>query len=62
MSTTTQTPTGAIGLRGRISALYIDPDFAAMAVFSALGLLASLFFVSHFPLSVEDAKFLASYL
>jgi hypothetical protein len=62
MSTTTKTSTDAIGLRDRISALYIDPDLTAIAVFSALGLLVSLYFMSHFSFSVEDATFLASYL
>ena len=40
MSTTSQTTsTSLIGLRHRISAVVNDPDFAAVALFSALGLL-----------------------
>jgi hypothetical protein len=46
---TTQTSTGLIGLRHRISAVVNDPDFAATALFSALGLLASFYFMSHLP-------------
>jgi hypothetical protein len=55
---TTQTSTGLIGLRHRISAVVNDPDFAATALFSALGLLASFYFMTHLP--VED--FLAPWL
>jgi hypothetical protein len=69
MSTITQTSTGFIGLRGRISAVLYDPDFVAVAVFSAvgllvsaLGLLASFYFASHFPSLVDDAASLAPYL
>jgi hypothetical protein len=62
MSTTIQTSTRAIGPRDRISAVLNDPNFAVVAIFSGLGLLASLYFMSHFPFSVEDATFLASYL
>ena len=47
--TSTQTSTGVIGLRHRISAVLNDPDFAATALFSALGLLASFYFMSHLP-------------
>ncbi len=51
MSTTTQTTqtlTGLIGLRSRISAVVSDPEFVAVALFSALGLLASFYFMTHF--------------
>jgi hypothetical protein len=58
MSTTTQTSTGYIGLRHRTSALFKDPNFTVVALFSALGLLASFYFMTHFP--VED--FLAAWL
>ena len=59
---TTQTSTGLIGLRHRISAVINDPDFVAVALFSALGLLASFYFMTHLTLSVEDASFLAQWL
>ena len=49
MSTTTQTSTGFIGLWHRTSAVVNDPDFAATALFSALGLLASFYFMTHLP-------------
>jgi hypothetical protein len=62
MSTVTQTSTGLIGLRHRISAVLNDPDFAAVAAFSAVGLLASFYFMSHFPLLVDEATSLAPYL
>jgi hypothetical protein len=62
MSTITQTSTGFVGRRHRISAVLSDSDFAAIAVFSALGLLASFYFVSHFPSLVDDAASLAPYL
>jgi hypothetical protein len=59
MSTTPQTTsTGLISLRHRISTVVNDPDFVATALFSALGLLASLYFMTHVP--VED--FLAAWL
>jgi hypothetical protein len=58
MTITTQTSTGLIGLRSRIWTVVNDPDFAATALFSALGLLASFYFMTHFP--VED--FLAPWL
>jgi len=45
---TTQTSTGLIGLRYRISAVVSDPEFIAVALFSALGLLASFYFMTHF--------------
>jgi hypothetical protein len=61
MSTITDTSTGFIGLH-RILAGLNDPNFPAVAIFSALGLLASFYFMSHFPIAVEDAPFLASYL
>ena len=57
---TTQTSTGLIGLRHRISAVVNDPDFVAVALFSALGLLASFYFMTHFALSVEDATLLVT--
>ena len=56
MSTTTQ---GFTGLRHRISAVAIDPDLAVVVLFSALGLLAAFYLMTHFPLSVEDAAFIA---
>jgi hypothetical protein len=59
MSTTTQ---GFVGLRHRISAVAIDPNLTAVVLFSALGLLASFYFMTHFPLSVEDATLLAQWL
>jgi hypothetical protein len=69
MSTIAQTSTGSIGLRHRISAVLNDPDFVAVAVFSgvgllvsALGLLASFYFMGHFPSLVDDAASLAPYL
>jgi hypothetical protein len=62
MSTTTQSSTGFIGLRHRISALVNDPNFSAVALFSALGLLTSFYFMTHFPFPVEDATFLAPWL
>jgi hypothetical protein len=33
-----------------------------VVLFSALGLLAALYFMTHFPLSVEDATFLSQWL
>jgi hypothetical protein len=63
MSTTSQTTsTGLIGLRHRISAVVNDPDFVAVALFSALGLLASFYFMTHVALAVEDVSFLAQRL
>jgi hypothetical protein len=59
MSTTTQ---GFIGLRHRISAIAIDPNLTVVVLFSALGLLAAFYFMTHFPLSVEDATLLAQWL
>jgi hypothetical protein len=44
-------------LRHRISAVVNDPDFAVVVLFSALGLLASFYFMTHVP--VED--FLAAW-
>ncbi len=64
MSTTTQTAktaTGFIGLRHRTSAIVNDPNFVAVALFSALGLLVSFYFMTHFPLSVEDATLFAAW-
>ena len=63
MSTTSQTTsTSLIGLRHRISAVVNDPDFVAVALFSALGLLASFYFMTHFPLPVEVATLLATWM
>ena len=62
MSMLTQTSTGFIGLRHRISAVLNDPNFAVVAIFSALGLLASFYFMSHFPITVENARFLTTLL
>jgi hypothetical protein len=59
MSTTTQ---GFNRLRHRISAVTIDPNLTVVVPFSALGLLAALYFMTHFPLSVEDATFLSQWL
>jgi hypothetical protein len=59
---TTQTSTGFIGLWHRTSAVVNDPNFAAVALFCALGLLASFYFMTHFPFSVEDATSLTSWL
>jgi hypothetical protein len=58
MSTATQ---GFNGLRHRISAVAIDPDLVVVVLFSALGLLAALYFMTHFPLSDEDATFLTQW-
>jgi hypothetical protein len=55
---TTQTSTGFIGLQHRTSAIVNDPNLVAVALFSALGLVASFYFMTHFP--VED--FLAAWL
>ncbi len=55
---TTETSTGFIGLRDRTSAIVNDPNLVAVALFSALGLLASFYFMTHFP--VEG--FLAAWL
>ncbi len=51
---TTQTSAGLIGLRDQVSAV-VNSDLAGVAIFSALGLLAAFYFMTHFPLSVEDA-------
>jgi hypothetical protein len=59
MSTTTQ---GFIGLRHRISAIAIDLNLAVVVLFSVLGLLAAFYFMTDFPLSVEDATLLAQWL
>jgi hypothetical protein len=53
---------GFIGLRHRISAAAIDPNLAVAVLFSALGLLAAFYFMTHFPLSAEDATFLTQWL
>jgi hypothetical protein len=58
MSTTTQTSTGFIGLRDVVN----DPNLVVVALFSALGLLASFYFMTHSPLPVEDATFLTAWL
>ncbi len=62
MTMTTQTATGFIGIGHRISAVVNSPDAAVVALFSILGLLTSVYLMSYFPLSVEDAAFLAQYL
>jgi hypothetical protein len=59
MSTTTQ---GFIGLHHRTSTLVIDRNLAAVILFCVLGLLASVYFMIHFPLSADDATSLASWL
>ncbi len=51
MSTTNQTTqisTGFIGLRHRTSTIVNDPNLIVVALFSALGLLASFYFMTHF--------------
>ncbi len=61
MSTTNQTTqisTGFIGLRHRTSTIVNDPNLIVVALSSVLGLLASFYFITHFP--VED--FLAAWL
>ncbi len=55
---TTQTSTGFIGLRAVVS----DPNLTAVVLFSALGLLASFYFMTHFALSVDDATFLTAWM
>ena len=62
MSTTTQTSTGVVGLQSRISAVVRDPNFAVVVLFSALGLLASFYFITHFALPVEDATLLTAWM
>ncbi len=55
MSTTTQATkvlTGFIGLRHRTSTVVNDPNFIVVTLFSALGLLASFYFMTHLPLPV----------
>ncbi len=59
---TTKTSTGFIGLWQRIAVVTNNPDFAAVALFVSLGLLASIYLMTHFPFSVEDATVLASWL
>jgi hypothetical protein len=59
---TSQTLTGLIGLWHRISTVVNDPDFAAVVLFSALGLLASFYFITHFALPVEDATLLTAWM
>jgi hypothetical protein len=49
MSTTTETTQTSTGPRSRISAVVNDPDFVAVALFSALGLLASFYLMTHVP-------------
>jgi hypothetical protein len=56
------TTQGFIGLRYEISAVVNDPDLAVVVLFSALGLLAAFYFMTHFRLSVEDATLLAQWL
>jgi hypothetical protein len=43
-------------------AVVIDGNLAIVTLFSMLGLLASVFFMTHFPLSVDDATSLTSWL
>jgi hypothetical protein len=59
MSTTTQ---GLVGLHRRRTSVVIDRDLAIVILFCVLGLLASVFFMTHFPLSVDDATTLASWV
>jgi hypothetical protein len=40
----------------------VDRDLAVVVLFSVLGLLASVYFMTHFPLSLDDATNLASWL
>jgi hypothetical protein len=58
MSATTQ---GFDGLRRRTSVV-IDSDLTVVVLFCVLGLLASVYFMTHFPLSTDDAASLASWL
>ncbi len=58
MSITTETAKTSTG----IATVANDPDFVAVALFSALGLLATIYLMINFPFSVEDATFLASLL
>jgi hypothetical protein len=58
VSTGARTLTGFIGLRHQTWAVVNDANLPLVALFSALGLLASFYFMTHFP--VED--FLAPWL
>ena len=40
----------------------VNDDLAVLALLCALGLLASFYLMTHFPLSVEDAAFLTSWV
>jgi hypothetical protein len=57
MSTTTEFGTGIVEHRPAVV-----NELAILALFSALGLLASLYVMTHFPLPVEDATFLTTWL
>jgi hypothetical protein len=57
MSTTTEFGTGIVEHRPAVV-----NELAILALFSALGLLASLYVVTHFPLPVEDTTFLTAWL
>jgi hypothetical protein len=59
MSTITQ---GFIDLRHRTPAVVSDSNLAIVVLFSVLGLVASVYFMTHSPLPVEDATFLTSWL
>jgi hypothetical protein len=59
ISTTTKTSTGIIG---RWYQAVVNDDLAVLGLFCALGLLASFYLMTHFPLQVEDAAFLTSWL
>jgi hypothetical protein len=58
MSTTTQ---DFVSPRRRTSVV-IDRDLTIVVLFCVLGLLASVYFMTHFPLSANDATSLASWL
>jgi hypothetical protein len=60
MSTATQDFVS--GLRHRTTAVASDPNLAIVVLFCVLGLIASVYFMTHFPLSVDDATSLASWL
>jgi|GraSoiStandDraft_17_1057272.scaffolds.fasta_scaffold1561544_1 hypothetical protein len=59
ISTTTIASTGFIG---RWYQAVVNDDLAVLALLCALGLLASFYLMTHFPLSVEDAAFLTSWV
>jgi hypothetical protein len=54
-----KTSTSFIGLLYRA---VVNDDLAVVALFCVLALLASFYFVTRLPFSVEDATFLAAWL